>query len=104
MSRPNIRQVRNSILICLGSSYVWSERWSEKPEVCWFDSDLRHQSGGCRFEGSVQYLNSVFLVIRKYEQIKRTTCVKVEVRSGVGYLIVNAHNLNLRLCLGKSGA
>ena len=21
---------------------MWSERWSEKPEVCWFDSDLRH--------------------------------------------------------------
>ena len=29
--------------ICLRSSYVWSERWSEKPEVCWFDSDRRHQ-------------------------------------------------------------
>ena len=28
--------------ICLRSSYVWSERWSEKPEVCWFNSDLRH--------------------------------------------------------------
>ena len=30
-------------LICLRSSYVWSERRSEKPEVCWFDSDRRHQ-------------------------------------------------------------
>lgn len=51
--------------ICLSSSYVWSERWSEKPEVCWFDSDLRHQGGCCRLKGSVQYLNSVFLFIRK---------------------------------------
>ena len=34
--------------ICLSSSYVWSERWSEKPEVCWFDSDLRHQAPSVR--------------------------------------------------------
>ena len=38
MDTPPIRSI-----ICLSSSYVWSERWSEKPEVCWFDSDLRHQ-------------------------------------------------------------
>lgn len=34
--------------ICLRSSYVWSERWSEKPEVCWFDSDRRHQAPSVR--------------------------------------------------------
>ena len=32
-----------NVALCLGSSYVWSERLSEKQEVCWFDSDLRHQ-------------------------------------------------------------
>lgn len=36
-------EIDNSSVICLRSSYVWSERWSEKPEVCWFDSDRRHQ-------------------------------------------------------------
>ena len=35
---------REKPLLCLRSSYVWSERWSEKPEVCWFDSDRRHQN------------------------------------------------------------
>ena len=33
---------REKPLLCLRSSYVWSERRSEKPEVCWFDSDRRH--------------------------------------------------------------
>lgn len=43
MDTPPIRSI-----ICLGSSYVWSERRSEKPEVCWFDSDLRHQAPSVR--------------------------------------------------------